>query len=177
MKPKWKSGQVLDRVIAGSLGLLIVVVVALLVASIRRQSGLDDGLQSSIEDLQDTTAQLKEAVEQLRSTTGDPEVLTDLDTIDDRLQKVDEQLEYLEGNIDEPLFSEGSSSGATSRADSESDSTEAQQNLRSAFTTFAWLIGILSIVTAVALALVLSRRHSRRRRRLLNRIGIDKEAT
>jgi hypothetical protein len=176
MKPKWTFGLILDRVIVGGLGLLIVAVVAMLVVSVRRQSGLDDGLQSSIEDLQDTTTQLKEAVEQLRSTAGDPEVLTDLDDIDEQLQQVDEQLEYLEGNIDEPVFGESLSNTGSSGVVSDPNDTEAQRNLHSVLTTFAWSVGILSIVTAVALAFVLRKRHSRRRR-LLNVIGMDQETT
>ncbi len=175
MKPKWTLRQILDRVIVGGLSLLIIAVVAFLVISVRRQSGLDDGLQGSIEDLQNTSDQLKEAVEQIRSTTGDPEVLTDLAVIDDQLQQIDDQLEYLEGNIEEPLFGEGSSDTAISGNGTASNDLEAQRSLHGVFATFAWLIGILSVITAVALALVLGRHHSTRRRRLLNMIGMDRK--
>lgn len=169
-----KLARFVERVIVGSVGLLIVVVVAMLVISVRRHSGLEQELQGSIEGLQETTSQLGETVEQLRSTTDDPEVLTDLEKIDDRLQEVDEQLGYLEENIDAPLLDEGVI-GGVGAGDSGSSNLGAQRDFHSVFTTLAWLMGILSIVTAVALALVLSRRHSKRRRGLLNPLRIDRE--
>lgn len=175
MKLKWNPDQILDRVIVGSLGLLIIAVAVLLIMSVTRQSGLEDELQGSIDDLQETTTDLEETVDELRASTNDPEVLTDLDNIDNRLQQVGEQLEYLEDNIDEPLFDEGSSINADAPSEVNSDSQEAQQEFDNAFTTFAWVIGILSIVTSIVLAVVLGKRHSKRRNRLLAMIGMDQK--
>ncbi len=167
MNLKWTPEQILERVIAGSFGILIIAVIVLLVLSVTRQSGLDDELQGSIEDLQQTTAELEETVEQLRSTTDDPEILTDLDTIDERLQAVDERLEFLEENIEEPLFGETALDSASSTGGAEANTQEVQQGFDAVFTTVAWLIGILSIVTAVALAFVLHERNSKKRRQKL----------
>jgi preprotein translocase subunit SecG len=155
---KWT--WLLDRVLVGALGIFIVIVIALLVASVVRRSTSENEFHDRIADLQEATGDLQEAVDLLRETTDDPDIAVDLQKIDDQLEEVDEQLDVLEQSIDGITTDSGMENGA--------QEAEAQENFDNLLTTTAWLVSFLSIVTAITLGLVFRSRWRRKRHFLRN---------
>lgn len=151
-----------DRLIVSVLAVVIIGVLGVLAASVVRQSGMDEEFQQSLDELQDTSADLQDTMEQLRSSSDDPDILLNLDEIDEKLESVSDQLEMLEQAIDEPLLAVG---GDETEAAALADS---QSSLARALTLISWMLGGVSIVTAIVLAVVLRRRWTGRRRRLLH---------
>lgn len=150
-----------DRLIVGILALVIIGVLGVLAVSVARRSDVDEEFQQSLEELQDTSADLQDTMEQLRSSSEDPDILLNLEEIDEKLDSVSDQLEMLEQAIDEPLLAVGDGeTGADLLANS-------QSSLARALKVISWMLGGVSIVTAIVLAVVLRRRWTGRRHRLL----------
>lgn len=156
----------LDRAIAAVLALVLVGVLGVLAASVARQSGVDAELQQSLETLQNTSTDLQDTVEQLRSSSDDPGVLLSLEEIDEKLESVSDQLDELENSLDEPLLAPGDAGRALADSNASPGGAGASHSaLSRALTVVSWLLGGLSVVLALVLAMVLRRRRTAQRHR------------
>jgi len=163
MKRRVSLYEIFDRLLVLVLGAVIVGVVALLAISVARSPAATIDLQEGVDDLAEAAAELQEAVDILRANTDDPAVASDLGAIEQQLDIVDRQLEILQQQVDSPALE------AIVVVEDEPqilpEEVEAiQKDFSQTVTVASWLIGSLSIVTAVALAIVLNERRRRRRR-------------
>lgn len=156
----------LDRAITVMLALVLAGVLGVLAASVARQSGVDAELQQSLETLQDTSTDLQDTVEQLRSSSDDPGVLLSLEEIDEKLESVSDQLDELGNSLDEPLLAASDAERAATDSNASPGGAGASHSaLSRALTVVSWLLGGLSVLLALVLAVVLRRRWTARRRR------------
>ena len=156
----------LDRAITVMLALVLAGVLGVLAASVARQSGVDAELQQSLETLQDTSTDLQDTVEQLRSSSDDPGVLLSLEEIDEKLESVSDQLDELGNSLDEPLLAASDAGRAATDSNASPGGAGAPHSaLSRALTVVSWLLGGLSVLLALVLAVVLRRRWTARRRR------------
>lgn len=164
MKQRIDPYKIVERVIVGALVIFTLAAAGLLVFSLVRQRALDRQLQESLGALQETTTELQDTVDEIRSAVADPTVAADLEVIEEQLEEVDQQLETLEQEIVPPETEPVDEGAPTTRTIEEIEA--AQEDFDELVTASSWLVGILSILTALALARVLGARWRRKRRHL-----------
>lgn len=164
MKRKFTLYDIFDRLLILVLGLVIVGVIILLAVSVARRPAATIDLQEGVEGLAEAAAELQQAVDALRANADDPAIASELGAIEQRLDMVDRQLELLQQQVDNPeLETIDVVEGELPILPEEVEA--AQKDFTQTVTAASWLIGSLSIATAIVLAIVLNERRRRRRKR------------
>lgn len=164
--------QLVDRIVTLSL-VVFAVVIILLIASfalhtIHQQMTTTPSaeLLTGVDALQDATESLQEAVDSL-SAQPDPQAADELESIDENLEEIDSSLEVIEQSIEEisSEMEELTANEGITLADPPSveEIAEIQDGINQVFVIISWLIGSLSILTAVTLGVVFNARQRRRR--------------
>lgn len=150
----------LGNIILSVLVICVIADILVLTIAIVRQSALEYELHTSISELQKTLADLHDTVDHLRAAASNPTVSADAEVIDAQLDAVEERLKILDENVDHPIFepAEGGSEAENIKA--------AQTGFDEWLKILSWIIGVLSIVTALVLAWVLSARWREERKQL-----------
>jgi hypothetical protein len=158
-----------DRLTSGTVAVLSLIILLLLLALIlhsRLESVTDDNSQellAEVEELQETTEDLQDALDTISGLPGDnEEVSTELGDIEQRLDEIDETLETIEDNIVEiaPVDDSPETDGTLP---STQEIEDIRQGIGQVFLLVAYLIGGLSMVTALVLLVAVASRPKRRR--------------
>lgn len=160
--------QVADRIVTISL-VVFAVIIVLLIASFALHTiyqqittSPNGELLTGVDELQEATESLQEAVENLSALPPD-----DPQGIDESLEEIDSSLQIIEQSIEEI------SSDVEALTSNEMDELasppsveeieEIQDGINQIFVIISWLIGGLSILTAITLAVVFNTRQKPRR--------------
>jgi hypothetical protein len=119
----------------------------------QRIMGLSSSLQTNLEELEETTEEIQSKVSEIETTENAPEA-QELDNMNDLLEDVDQQLESIEGNIDD-VATAGEEGAVSAPAQSEGDEEPVRAQADQVFTIFAVLTGIAAIAIALLLGMAM----------------------
>lgn len=158
-----------DRLIVGALVAFIAVMVLLVLTLVlhstlqRITAGSNVELHESVDELQETAGELQETVDKLQTIPlDDAGTIRELVAIEQRLDELGENLEDIEQTIEEvaPVPAEDPPPDTMEQITTHPE--EIQKDIDQIFTVISWLIGTMSVVTAILLGIVLNRRWLRR---------------
>jgi hypothetical protein len=161
---------VFDRLTIGTVSILTLITVLLLLSIVLydrlRVSSEDTSaeLLSGIAELQETTETLQQTVDTLSQLpVEDSSVGDELNTIERRLEEIDEALGSIEENIVEFVPLAEAAPPTRSEVPSTQEISEVRQSVSWIYVVITYLIGGLSIITAIVLILSVTTRSRRRR--------------
>lgn len=170
---RFDLSRVFDRLTIGTVaGLTLIMLLLLLVLVLysRLHMATEDNnyeLLVEVEALQETAHELQDALENINQIPNEDLALSsELDGIEERLEQIDETLEIIEENIIEIAPVAETVVDADSVPPSTQEIEDIQKGIGQLFAIVAYLIGGMSIITAVVLIFSVITRPRRRRNEL-----------
>lgn len=167
------SRRFLLIVIMGLVGVLLLLAILLSRYVSLHNAFLDKNAEilDEVDDLQETTNQLQETIDSLLTiTTNETIPADDLAAMDQLLDQIGEDLIDIEDTIEESSFyvvdeTEQEQVNNSIPLSNEANVEDIQNDINQTFTLIAWLMGGISLITAVLLTITLNIRYSSKRRR------------
>ena len=166
-----EDGKNLDKVLILAISAIVFVIIMIAILFFHyislHYALLNDNseLLHDVDDLQETTDQLQLQLDELLTTPPDEISSQELRSLDQQLDQMDENLENLEASLEE-----NSVEGAEEIAWIEdltpiedADVYTIQQNINRTLLLITWFIGLISLTTALLLAVTLKTRKQKKK--------------